>query len=64
MEKAKKLGLFSMILLGINSIIGSGIFLLPGKVYSLAGQNSMFIYICYTLSSINTFMFCRSWKHV
>lgn len=45
MEKAKKLGLFSMILLGINSIIGSGIFLLPGKVYSLAGQNSMFIYI-------------------
>ena len=49
MEKAKKLGLFSMILLGINSIIGSGIFLLPGKVYNLAGQNSMFIYIFATL---------------
>lgn len=37
MEKVKKLGLFSMILLGINSIIGLGIFLLLGKVYNLVG---------------------------
>lgn len=49
MEKTKKLGLFSMILLGINSIIGSGIFLLPGKVYNLASQNSILIYIFATL---------------
>lgn len=44
MENAKKMGLFSMILLGINSIIGSGIFLLPGKVYTEVGSQSILIY--------------------
>lgn len=41
----KKLGLLSIILLGINAIIGSGIFLLPNKAYSLTGNNSLFIII-------------------
>ena len=36
-----KLGFWSIVLLGINSIIGSGIFLLPNKVYSLVGTGSI-----------------------
>lgn len=44
MENVKKMGLFSMILLGINSIIGSGIFLLPGNVYTEVGSKSIFVY--------------------
>lgn len=38
-----KLGLVSIILLGINAIMGSGIFLLPKKAYSLVGVNSIWI---------------------
>lgn len=45
MEEKKKLGLISIILLGINGVIGSGIFLLPGKVYNLYGSQSIWIYI-------------------
>lgn len=45
MEENKKLGLISIILLGINGVIGSGIFLLPGKVYNLYGSQSIWIYI-------------------
>lgn len=43
MEKLSKLGLFSIILLGINAIIGTGIFLLPGKAVALAGVNSIWV---------------------
>ena len=32
-----KFGFWSIVLLGINAIIGSGIFLLPNKAYALAG---------------------------
>ncbi len=39
----KKLGFWSIVLLGINSIIGSGIFLLPNKAYSLVGPKSIFV---------------------
>ena len=31
MKNKKKFGLISIILLGMNAIIGSGIFLLPGQ---------------------------------
>lgn len=41
----KKLGLGSIILLGINAIIGSGIFLLPNKAMSLIGTASIFVII-------------------
>jgi amino acid transporter len=41
----KKLGLMSIILLGINSMIGSGIFLLPGQITSLVGSWSLFVYL-------------------
>ena len=49
MEEKKKMGLISIILFGINGIIGSGIFLLPGKVYTQAGSKSILIYILATL---------------
>lgn len=42
---SKKMGLISVVLLGINGMIGSGIFLLPGKVFALAGHSSHFVYI-------------------
>lgn len=40
-EKKEKFGLFSIILLGINSIIGTGIFLLPNRAYALMGPASL-----------------------
>lgn len=40
-----KLGFWSIVLLGINSIIGSGIFLLPNKAYKLVGVHSLFVII-------------------
>lgn len=48
-NKSKKFGLYSIVLLGINSIIGSGIFLLPGKAYALMGTNSLAVYLFITL---------------
>ncbi|MDE8258158.1 APC family permease [Erysipelothrix rhusiopathiae] len=41
----KKLGLFSIVLLGINAIIGSGIFLLPNKAMALMGTASLAVFI-------------------
>ncbi|WED23668.1 APC family permease [Vibrio sp. JC009] len=40
-EKQKKFGLWSIVLLGFNSIIGSGIFLLPASLYKFAGDWSV-----------------------
>ncbi len=45
MESKKNFGLFSIVLLGINAIIGSGIFLLPGNVYKSMGTSSLFVYL-------------------
>lgn len=46
MEKTiKKIGFGSVVLLIINSIIGSGIFLSPGNVTSIAGKWAPFIYL-------------------
>ena len=39
------LGFWSIVLLGINGVIGSGIFLLPGKMMDLVGPGSLFVYI-------------------
>jgi len=44
-----KMGLYSIILLGINGIIGSGIFLLPGEVMALAHHESLLVYGFVTL---------------
>ena len=48
-EENRYLGFWSMVLLGINVIIGSGIFLLPGKVMSLAGNWSLVVYLFVSL---------------
>lgn len=41
--KNNKMGFWSIVLLGINSIIGSGIFLLPNKAMSLIGPMSLLV---------------------
>lgn len=41
----KKLGFWSIVLLTINSIIGSGIFLSPGSVVKMSGQYAPIIYL-------------------
>ena len=38
-----KFGFWSIVLLGINSIIGSGIFLLPNQAYALSGAFSLIV---------------------
>lgn len=45
MQTKNKMGLLSIILLGVNAIIGSGIFLLPNKAYSLVGTSSIFVFL-------------------
>jgi len=40
-----QLGFWSIVLLGINGVIGSGIFLLPGKAMDLVGPGSIFVYL-------------------
>ena len=45
MKGKNKFGLLSIILLAMNSIIGSGIFLLPGEAYAIVGTSSLFVYI-------------------
>lgn len=42
-DKKDKFGLWSIALLGINSIIGTGIFLLPNRAYALMGPSSLLI---------------------
>lgn len=42
-NKKDKFGLWSIVLLGINSIIGTGIFLLPNRAYALMGPSSLLI---------------------
>lgn len=43
MSNKVKLGFGSIVLLGINSIIGSGIFGLPGNAYSMIGPSSVLV---------------------
>lgn len=44
-----RFGFGSIVLLGINGVIGSGIFLLPGKAMDLVGPGSLFVYLFMTL---------------
>lgn len=45
-EKAgDKLGFWSIVLLAINAIIGSGIFLTPGSVVQQAGSKALVVYL-------------------
>lgn len=43
-DSMKKLGFWSIVLLAINSIIGSGIFLSPGAVIQKAGKYTLVVY--------------------
>ncbi len=43
MNTKKKMGLFSIILMGFNAIVGTGIFLLPGKVYQMVGPSALLV---------------------
>ena len=45
MAEKKKIGFWSIVLLTINAIIGTGIFLSPGGVAKLSGSLAPFIYI-------------------
>ncbi|WP_369346914.1 hypothetical protein [Apilactobacillus ozensis] len=42
-ENKRKLGFFSIVLLGINAIIGSGIFLLPSAGMKAFGPASILV---------------------
>ncbi len=48
-RSSSKFGLYSIILLGINSVIGSGIFLLPGQIMALVGTGSILVYLFVSL---------------
>lgn len=48
-SEKKKFGFWSIVLLGVNGVIGSGIFLLPGKAMDLIGPGSVFVYLFMTL---------------
>ena len=41
MKEIGKFGFWSIVLLGINGIVGTGIFLLPNKAYSIIGSASL-----------------------
>lgn len=43
-ELARRLGFFDVFCLGVNAIIGSGIFLFPGKLANAAGPASVFAF--------------------
>lgn len=49
MSNNKKMKFWSIVLLTINSIIGTGIFLSPGGVAKMAGSSAPFIYLCSAL---------------
>lgn len=56
LDENNKLAFGSALLLGINAVIGSGIFLLPGKVFSLVGNSSLLVYACTTF-----LVLCITW---
>lgn len=61
----KKLGFWSIVLLTINSIIGSGIFLSPGSVVSMSGTLAPIVYICAALfATVLAIVFASASKYV
>lgn len=50
---SKKLGFWSIFFLGINSIIGSGIFLLPNKAYADVGNASLIVILVNTVLALS-----------
>lgn len=67
MKKSKndKFGFWSIVLLAINSIIGSGIFLTPGSVVSQVGSKALLVYfIAAVLAAILAISFAAAAKYV
>lgn len=52
-----KLGFSSIVLLGINTVIGSGIFLLPNQVYAMSGTGGIWV-IVVTAILVSSLAFC------
>ena len=40
----RTMGFFDVICLGINSVVGAGIFLLPGQLFGLAGKSAIWVF--------------------
>ena len=61
----KKLGFWSIVLLTINSIIGSGIFLSPGSVVKMSGKYAPVIYLAAAVfAAILAITFASAAKYV
>ena len=64
-NETSKLGFWSIVLLAINSIIGSGIFLTPGSVVQQAGSKALIVYfIAAFFASILAISFAAAAKYV
>ena len=50
--RKSKIGFLSIILLGFNAIVGSGIFLLPNQAMKLIGPTSLFVILLDALLAI------------
>lgn len=60
-----KLGFWSIVLLAINAIIGSGIFLTPGSVVQQAGSKALVVYLIAAIfASILAISFAAASKYV
>lgn len=60
-----KLGFWSIVLLAINAIIGSGIFLTPGSVVQQAGSRALVVYfIAALIASVLAITFAAAAKYV
>ncbi len=65
MEKTRKMKFWSIVLLTINSIIGTGIFLSPGSVVKLAGTKAPLIYLAAAVfASVLAITFASAAKYV
>lgn len=65
MIKNEKLGFKTIVLFGINSIIGTGIFLSPGGVIKISGEFAPLAYIFATLFAISlAFVYAEAAKYV
>lgn len=64
-RESDKLGFWSIVLLAINSIIGSGIFLTPGSVVSRVGSKALLVYlIAASFAAILAITFAAAAKYV
>lgn len=74
MAKNKKISPFSAFLLGVDGMVGSAIFLLPGSLYSKAGNNligillasgisALFLALCYAALSSETKQNGAAWLY-